>query len=313
VPERVAPLRRGLLGRPAGGGLRCVEASWHVGASTAPQVDGSTSTSPAMQLLDGIRAVADRVTARLTLVGADPDDDEDLRARKALLILISVLILPVAPFWGALYLAFGSPVGVVPLVDSAFSSVRSLCSRSRALYQLYEPRNYYPDVARRAVVIVRLGAHNRSCPTSSRTRWHAALLERSTIAHGRSNSAFASGKPLPAAVVETTAAVVVGPRAGTSDSRDQHVPLGATPRRSPDRPMPRDRYDRRVLRELPPGLDRTALAVTRSHRARGGHLRWIASRAQGRLSDGACSFVLPRQATLPGTFLCLWTVCRPER
>jgi guanylate cyclase len=49
-------------------------------------------------------------------IGADPRDDEDLRARKALLVLISVLILPVAALWGALYLAFGSPVGVVPLV-----------------------------------------------------------------------------------------------------------------------------------------------------------------------------------------------------
>jgi guanylate cyclase len=69
-----------------------------------------------MHLLDQIRAVADRVAARLTVIGADPHDDEDLRARKALLILISVLILPVAALWGALYLAFGSPVGVVPLV-----------------------------------------------------------------------------------------------------------------------------------------------------------------------------------------------------
>ena len=58
----------------------------------------------------------DRVTARLALVGADPHDDEDLRARKALLVLISVLILPVSALWGALYLAFGSPVGVVPFV-----------------------------------------------------------------------------------------------------------------------------------------------------------------------------------------------------
>src|SRR5919206_4822614 len=69
-----------------------------------------------MHLLDGVRAAANRVTARLTLVGADPRDDEDMRARKALLVLISVLILPVAAVWGALYLAFGSPVGVVPLV-----------------------------------------------------------------------------------------------------------------------------------------------------------------------------------------------------
>src|ERR671937_8644 len=69
-----------------------------------------------MQLLDGVRAAASRATARLALVGADPHDDEDMRARKALLVLISVLILPVAALWGALYLSFGSPVGVVPLV-----------------------------------------------------------------------------------------------------------------------------------------------------------------------------------------------------
>jgi adenylate cyclase len=69
-----------------------------------------------MRQLDRIRAAAARVPARLAVVGADPHDDEDLRARKALLVLISVLILPVAALWGALYLAFGSPVGVVPLV-----------------------------------------------------------------------------------------------------------------------------------------------------------------------------------------------------
>src|SRR5215213_11401595 len=69
-----------------------------------------------MHLLGRMRAAADRVAARLALVGADPHDDDDLRARKALLVLISVLILPIAALWGGLYLAFRSPVGVVPLV-----------------------------------------------------------------------------------------------------------------------------------------------------------------------------------------------------
>jgi len=69
-----------------------------------------------VHVLDRTRAAADRVAARLALIGADPRDDDDLRARKALLVLISVLILPVAAVWGALYLALGSPVGVVPLV-----------------------------------------------------------------------------------------------------------------------------------------------------------------------------------------------------
>jgi adenylate cyclase len=62
-----------------------------------------------------IRSVGDRLLARLARIGADPQDDDDTRAGKALLVLISVLILPVALIWAALYLAFGSPVGWVPL------------------------------------------------------------------------------------------------------------------------------------------------------------------------------------------------------
>jgi hypothetical protein len=69
-----------------------------------------------VSLWDWIGVRVNRLTARLALVGADPRDDEDLRARKALLVLISVLILPIAALWGGLYLAFRSPVGVVPLV-----------------------------------------------------------------------------------------------------------------------------------------------------------------------------------------------------
>ncbi len=69
-----------------------------------------------MHVLARSGAAASRLVARLALIGADPRDGEDLRARKALLVLISVLILPVSFVWGALYLALGSPVGVVPLV-----------------------------------------------------------------------------------------------------------------------------------------------------------------------------------------------------
>jgi adenylate cyclase len=55
------------------------------------------------------------LTTRLARIGADPRDDGDTRASKALLVLISVLILPVALLWSVLYLSFGSPVGWVPL------------------------------------------------------------------------------------------------------------------------------------------------------------------------------------------------------
>jgi len=74
-----------------------------------------------MRLLERIREGAGRAVARLSLVGADPRDDEDLRARKSLLVLISVLILPVAALWGALYLSFGAWVGVRPSPGSPYS------------------------------------------------------------------------------------------------------------------------------------------------------------------------------------------------
>jgi guanylate cyclase len=60
----------------------------------------------------------DRVQVWLAGIGADPGDDADTRASKALLVLISVLILPVSVLWATLYLLFGSPVGWVPLAYS---------------------------------------------------------------------------------------------------------------------------------------------------------------------------------------------------
>ena len=60
-------------------------------------------------------------SAWLGRMGADPDDDEDLRQKKALLVLLAVLILPVSVVWGSLYLGLGSPVGVVPFVYFAIS------------------------------------------------------------------------------------------------------------------------------------------------------------------------------------------------
>ena len=60
--------------------------------------------------------LVDRAWARLAQIGADPRDDEDTRQRKALLVLISVLILPISLVWGSLYLAFGSWSGYAAFV-----------------------------------------------------------------------------------------------------------------------------------------------------------------------------------------------------
>ena len=62
-----------------------------------------------------------RATARLGKIGADPHDDEELREKKALLVLLAVLILPVSLVWGTCYLAFGSPLGFLPFIYFAVS------------------------------------------------------------------------------------------------------------------------------------------------------------------------------------------------
>ena len=61
------------------------------------------------------------VTTALGRIGADPGDDQQLRQRKTLLVLLAVLIAPVSVIWGILYLALGSWVGIAPLVYCAIS------------------------------------------------------------------------------------------------------------------------------------------------------------------------------------------------
>ncbi len=66
-------------------------------------------------------SIVESLAARVALIGADPRDDEELRLRKALLVLVAAMILPVSLVWGSLYLALGSPVGFVPFVYFAIS------------------------------------------------------------------------------------------------------------------------------------------------------------------------------------------------
>jgi adenylate cyclase len=67
------------------------------------------------------RAILDTALARLAQVGADSRDDDETRVRKALLVLLSVLILPISLLWGGLYLALGAPSGVLAFVYFAIS------------------------------------------------------------------------------------------------------------------------------------------------------------------------------------------------
>ena len=99
-----------------GAGARSDEGA---GRLHSPVTEDATASSASSARPD-LGWIANAV-AWLSRIGADPQDDEDLRQKKALLVLLAVLILPVSVVWGSLYLGFGSPVGVVPFVYLAVS------------------------------------------------------------------------------------------------------------------------------------------------------------------------------------------------
>jgi adenylate cyclase len=58
---------------------------------------------------------------RLAEIGADPLDDQDTRKRKALLVYLAVLILPISLVWGTPYLTLGAVSGLVAYAYFAIS------------------------------------------------------------------------------------------------------------------------------------------------------------------------------------------------
>ena len=68
-----------------------------------------------------LRRAFDDVLVRLATVGADPDDDQDRSLRKALLVLIAILVLPISLIWAALYLAFGAWTGYIAVLYALIS------------------------------------------------------------------------------------------------------------------------------------------------------------------------------------------------
>jgi adenylate cyclase len=60
---------------------------------------------------------------RIARIGADPADDDELRLRKALLVGIALLILPISVIWWLLYLYFGAWTGWLAFVYFVVSVV----------------------------------------------------------------------------------------------------------------------------------------------------------------------------------------------
>ena len=63
--------------------------------------------------MDAFARLAQPWLDRAARIGADPLDDDVIRLRKALLVLVCVLILPISLVWGVIYLAFGVTAGLI--------------------------------------------------------------------------------------------------------------------------------------------------------------------------------------------------------
>ena len=63
--------------------------------------------------MDALARFAQPWIDRAARIGADPRDDDEHRLRKALLVLVCVLILPISLVWGAIYLALGAMAGLI--------------------------------------------------------------------------------------------------------------------------------------------------------------------------------------------------------
>ena len=82
--------------------------------------------------MTSLRGLLGRVVDRLAKVGADPADDDDMRHRKALLVKIALLILPISFLWAGLYISFGAWSGSVALLYAVISIVSiALFARNR--------------------------------------------------------------------------------------------------------------------------------------------------------------------------------------
>jgi hypothetical protein len=95
------------------------------------------------------RSAADALLARDALVGADPRDDADTRARKTLLVLISILILPISIVWCVLYVAFGAPSGWLAFGYFVISVGALTCSPARETSRCSSASSFSPSCSPR--------------------------------------------------------------------------------------------------------------------------------------------------------------------
>jgi adenylate cyclase len=82
--------------------------------------------------MESLNRLPQALLDRVARIGADPDDTDEVRLRKVLLVLVCLLILPISAVWGAIYLALGAWAGLVAWIYLGISlAAIAIFSRSR--------------------------------------------------------------------------------------------------------------------------------------------------------------------------------------
>src|SRR5207245_7826409 len=67
-------------------------------------------------------SLMDRLLGLAATIGEDPSDTDEMRLRKALLVVLGLLISLLAVGWGLIYIIFGEPLGgAIPLTYTVLS------------------------------------------------------------------------------------------------------------------------------------------------------------------------------------------------
>jgi len=85
-----------------------------------------------------IKRLTQRVIPAIARIGSDPNDDDDIRLQKSLLVLSSVPFMLAGVIWGLMYILFKEPLaGAIPLSYSFISLISIIHFRQSHKYGIY--------------------------------------------------------------------------------------------------------------------------------------------------------------------------------
>ncbi len=95
---------------------------------------------------------------RVLAIGADPDDDEDLRLRKVLLVAAATIIAPLALVWGALYWLVGATgPALIPWAYAVISVLGMAVFAATRHYTLFAVSQFAPYMSLPFLLMASLG------------------------------------------------------------------------------------------------------------------------------------------------------------